>query len=76
MSEETKVHTGLAVDESTMEALNRWAAEDRRSRNSLIHMILVRAIEQRQAVKTVANALRKPLSAGASPNADSDQAAA
>lgn len=76
MSEEKKVHTGIAVDESTMDALNRWAEEDRRSRNSLIDMILVRAIEQRQAVKQVAQRLQHPLPASAFQNADADQAVA
>ncbi len=78
MSEiEKKVHTGIAIDESTMEALSRWAEEDRRSRNSLIDLILVKAVEQRKAVRQVAQALQRgPLPAGAFPNADADQAAA
>lgn len=76
MSDEKKVHTGLAIDESTMEALNRWAAEERRSRNSLIDLILVRAIEQRKAVQKVADALHRPLPMGSFPNTDVDQAVA
>lgn len=73
---EKKVSTGLVLDQSLMDALNQWSQEDRRSRNSLIDLILTRAVEQRKAVQQVAQALQRPLPAGAFPNADADQAVA
>ena len=72
-----KASTGLVLDASLLQDLSDWAAEDRRSRNSLIDMILARAVAQRQAVLKVAVALQRgPLPAGAFPNADADQAVA
>lgn len=68
-----KMSTGLVLDTSLLQELSDWAAEDRRSRNSLIDMILARAVEQRKAVRQVAQALQRgPLPAGAFPNADAD----
>lgn len=68
-----KMSTGLVLDTSLLQELSDWAAEDRRSRNSLIDMILSRAVEQRKAVRQVAQALQRgPLPAGAFPNADAD----
>lgn len=68
-----KASTGLVIDASLLQDLSDWAAEERRSRNSLMDMILSRAVEQRKAVKQVADALqRAPLPVGAFPNADAD----
>ncbi len=73
MSESEKVSTGLVIDRSLMQDLNDWAAEERRSRNSLLDMILARAVEQRKAVRQVAEALQRgPLPVDAFPHADAD----
>ncbi|MBN2005020.1 MAG: hypothetical protein JXA21_16800 [Anaerolineae bacterium] len=71
-----KMSTGLVLDTSLLQELSDWAAEDRRSRNSLIDMILARAVEQRKDVKQVAQRLQHPLPASAFQNADADQAVA
>ena len=68
-----KASTGLVLDASLLQDLSDWAAEDRRSRNSLIDMILARAVEQRKAVRKVADALQRgPLPSGTFPHADAD----
>jgi len=68
-----KASTGLVIDASLLQDLSDWAAEERRSRNSLMDMILSRAVEQRKAVRQVAEGLQRgPLPAAAFPNADAD----
>jgi len=67
-----KMSTGLVLDTSLLQELSDWAAEDRRSRNSLIDMILSRAVEQRKAVRQVAQRLQQPLPVGAFPNGNAD----
>ena len=38
------INTGIAIDESILTALDRWANEEYRSRNNLIQLLLTQAV--------------------------------
>ena len=47
-------NTGIAIDENVLNALDRWAEEEYRSRNNLIQLLLAQAVHRREAVQRAA----------------------
>lgn len=48
------INTGIAIDESILTALDRWANEEYRSRNNLIQLLLTQAVQRREAAQHAA----------------------
>lgn len=46
-----KINTGITIDDALLAEIDKWAAEEMRSRSSMIEVILSKALKEKEIKK-------------------------